>query len=111
MSDKTAMWRSRVAAWRASGQTATAFATGQDFSVSALRWWSSRFAREARAPVPTPTIRLARVERSVDAEVIVPPPGRIVIELRDLRARLVLDGHVDREVLSTVLATLREGAR
>src|SRR5882757_6409698 len=92
MSDKTAMWRSRVAAWRASGQTATVFATGQDFTVSALRWWSSRFACEARSPVTTPTIRLARVERAVDAEVAVPRPNRMVIELRDIRARLAIDG-------------------
>ena len=105
------MWRSRVAAWRASGQTATVFATGQDFTVSALRWWSSRFARETRPAEAAPTIRLARVERPLAAEVDVPRLSRMVVELRDVRARLVLDGAVDREALATVLTVLREAAR
>ena len=87
------------------------FATGQDFTVSALRWWSSRFAREARPSETTPTIRLARVERPLSAEVGVPRTSRMVVELRDVRARLVLDGSVDREALATVMAVLREAGR
>jgi hypothetical protein len=39
------------------------------------------------------------------------PPGGIVIDLLDLRARVVVQGLVDRTSLATVLAALREGAR
>ena len=38
-------WRERVGAWRASGLTAAAFASGEAFSASTLRWWSSRLGR------------------------------------------------------------------
>lgn len=111
MSDKTAMWRSRVAAWRASGQTAAVYAAEQDLSVSALRSWSSRLRREERTSVAGPTIRLARVVRSAATDTAVRSAGGMVIELRDVRARIAIEGRVDREALSTVLAVLREAAR
>lgn len=113
MSEKMTMWRDRVAAWRASGQTAAAYAAGQGFSVNALRWWSSRLRREARELVPVPPVRLARVARKREIEVE-PAPRRssgIVIEIRDARARIAIDGTVDRDALAAVLAVLREGVR
>ena|ERR1700733_9207497 len=111
MSDKTAMWRSRVTAWRASGQTAAVFTAGQGFTVSALRWWSSRFGREDRRAADTPMIRLARVVRPAGGAADVQRCNRMIIELRDVRARVAIDGRVDREALAIVLAVLREGAR
>jgi hypothetical protein len=113
MSDKTTMWRSRVAGWRASGQTAAVYAADQGFTVSALRWWSSRFRREASRSVAMPTIRLARVERPSDGrpEAALPRDGRMVIELGDVRARISIEGRVDREAFTTVVAVLREGPR
>jgi hypothetical protein len=68
MSDKTTMWRSRVAAWRASGQMAAVYAAEQGFSVSALRSWSSRLRREERPSIAGPAIRLACVVRSATAD-------------------------------------------
>ena len=38
-------WTKRVEAWRASGETADAFAQGKGFEGSTLRWWSSRLGR------------------------------------------------------------------
>ena len=40
----------RVAAWRANGLTAEAFASGKAFSASTLRWWSSRLGRAQVLP-------------------------------------------------------------
>ena len=37
MSDKKAIWRSRVAAWRASSKTAEEFSAGEGFAVGTLR--------------------------------------------------------------------------
>jgi hypothetical protein len=113
MSDKMTMWRSRVAGWRTSGQTAAVYAADQGFTVSALRWWSSRFRREAPRSVAVPTIRLARVERRTDGGTTAEMSriGGIVIELGDVRARISIEGRVDREAFATVVAVLREGAR
>lgn len=111
MSDKTAMWRSRVAAWRASGQTAEVFAADHGFPVGTLRGWSSRLGREERRAAAPPVIRLARVVRAARAESSAPSSSGIVIELRDVSARIAIDGSVDRQTLATVLAVLREGTR
>jgi hypothetical protein len=113
MSDKTTMWRSRVAGWRASGQTAAVYAAEQGFTVGALRWWSSRLRREARRAAATPPIRLARVDRRVDGdtEAAMPRRGGLIIELHDVRARIAIDGRVDREALAAIVSVLREGVR
>jgi hypothetical protein len=111
MSDKTATWRSRVAAWRASGQTAAVYAVEQGLSVHALRSWSSRFRRADQTPVAGPTIRLARVVKSAAMDTPVRSAGGIIIELRDVRARIAIEGRVDREALAAVVAVLREDAR
>jgi transposase len=110
MSDKKAMWRARVEAWRASGMTAEAFAAEHDFPVGTLRSWSSRLGREQKRP-SSPVVRLVRV---------VPRPaspgperrhGGIVIELVGVPARVFVEGEVDRQMLATVLDVIRGGAR
>ena len=111
MSDNTTMWRSRVVAWRASGDTAAAFAAAQGFSVSALRSWSSRLGRADRRAVAKPSIRLARVTRSSVAQPGAAQPARMIVELGDVAARIAIEGCVDREALAAVVAVLREAAR
>ena len=103
------MWRSRVAAWRASGETAATFAARHGLTVGTLRWWSSRLQREERQPV----VRLARVVRArPEAEArFVDEPGSMTINLLDLRVRVVVHGRVDRTALGTVLASLHEAVR
>src|SRR5882724_2585971 len=96
MSDRKAMWRSRIAAWRASGQTVEAFAEDQGFTVGTLRWWSSRLRREERRQAAEPAVRLARVVRSAGAEPSTQRPGGIVIELHDVAARIAIEARVDR---------------
>jgi hypothetical protein len=64
MSDTKATWRSRVAAWRASGKTAEEFSASQGFAVGTLRWWSSRLRREG-TPASVPAACSARASTAV----------------------------------------------
>ena len=112
MSDTKATWRSRVAAWRASGKTAEEFCVGQGFAVGTLRWWSSRLGREGtRTSVVTSDIRLAKVVRSPEPAGGVAPGARgaVIIELHDARVRVVVEAGVDRATLSTVLELVGKG--
>ena len=61
------MWRERVRAWRASGETMAAFCTRHGYTRGTLSWWSSRLGAEtrpafvrlvARAAPTTPSLRL-----------------------------------------------------
>ena len=112
MSDKKAIWRSRVAAWRASGKTAEEFSAGQGFAVGTLRWWSSRLGREGTPPsLASSGVRLAKMVRSTDPAAVVAPRGRgaIIIEMHDARVRVLVEAGVDRTTLSTVLELVGKG--
>jgi hypothetical protein len=94
-------WRERVGAWRASGLTAEAFASGKAFSASTLRWWSSRLGRAPSVPF------LELVSRpAVPAPDL---PRELVIEVGVARVR-VAPGF-DPTLLATVMRALAEGAR
>ena len=107
MSDTATMWRKRVAAWRASGETAAAFSARKGFVANTLRHWSWRLRRETAA---TPVVRLAQLVRS--PEVMEPARSLIVIEMLDARARITVETGVDRATLTTVVAVVdARGAR
>ncbi len=110
MSDKTAIWKSRVTAWKASGQTAEVFAASHDLTAGTLRWWASRLRREERQQTAALAVRLVRVVRPKPSAVALPASG-LVIELRDVHARIAIEGRVDHDALTTVLAVLRAGTR
>lgn len=105
------MWKSRVAAWKASGQTAEVFAEKQGLMAGTLRWWASRLRREQRQSDGSSSVRLARVVRTERSAAQSEPVSTMAIELRDLHARITFEGRVDRDALTTVLAVLRAGAR
>jgi hypothetical protein len=94
------IWRQRVRAWRASGETAAQFARGRGFAAATLRAWSSRLRRnEAPAfvrllPKPSPASQA---------------PRELVVEVGDARVR-VAPGF-DPDLLADVLRALRAGAR
>jgi hypothetical protein len=98
------VWSKRVAAWRASGQSADEYALGRGFAGATLRWWSSRLGREATRAVheerPTTEVRMARVVRAAA------PPATmgIVVELGG--ARVLVPAGADRATLEVVLAAL-----
>jgi hypothetical protein len=97
------VWAKRVAAWRESGQSADAYATGRGFAGATLRWWSSRLGRSA-PDVPLREVRLARVVRSS-----APSAAQgVVIEIGS--ARILVPPGVDAATLTTVLAALGGGS-
>lgn len=87
-------WAKRVSEWRASGETAGAFASGRGFAPSTLRWWASRLARNESG--------LVRVVTAAPAVV----RSAIAIELAG--ARVLVTAGFDRAALADVLAVLRE---
>ncbi|MBK6534147.1 MAG: hypothetical protein IPF99_32645 [Deltaproteobacteria bacterium] len=93
-------WRERVGAWRASGLTAEAFASGKAFSASTLRWWSSRLGRAPSVPFLELVPRPAVAPES---------PRDLVIEVGAARVR-VAPGF-DPTLLAAVVRVLAEGAR
>ncbi len=113
MSGKTEIWKSRVTAWKASGQTADVFAASHDFTAGTLRWWASRLRREARHQAAAPEVRLARVvgrrTSGRRTEEVTLPAAGLVLELLDVHARIAIHGRVDHDALATVLAVLRAG--
>jgi hypothetical protein len=98
MSERAAIWKKRVASWRASGKTAKAFSAGREWSAGTLLWWSSRLRHEKPAPV----VRMAQLIR--------PSPdwtrgrGAIVVERLDGGIRVIIEHDADRETVATVLA-------
>jgi transposase len=88
-------WSNRVTEWRASGESAAAFAAGRGFAPSTLRWWASRLSRGE--------VELVRVVTSPPAT---PRESAITIELAG--ARVLVTSGFDRALLADVLAVLRE---
>jgi hypothetical protein len=84
-----------VQAWRASGQTAPAFAEGKGFSASLLRWWGSELSRRSGRDRP---VRLARVVR--------PPRERAALTVAVGPARIEVGPGFDHALLREVLEAL-----
>jgi uncharacterized caspase-like protein len=74
MTETESKWAERVKEWKASGQTAKAFAQGRDFKASTLTYWAYRVRRIGGRPVApatrqepatglatTPQVRMVRV--------------------------------------------------
>jgi len=109
MSDTKFTWRRRVASWRASGQTADAFAAAHGLTASTLRWWSSQLKREVvatPATATTPLVRMARVIRSRSSST---SRGSVVIDVLDLRTRVTVEAGVERDTLAAVFGALGIG--
>ena len=92
-------WARRVAEWRGSGQSSTAFTEGKPYTASGLRHWAHRLSKEARPR----DLRVVRVERRPGAG---ERPGltgeaSLVVELGP--ARVVVRPGFDRGLLAAVL--------
>lgn len=78
MANTSKKWARRVAAWRASGLSSTAFCRGRGFTAGGLRHWAHRLRKqdvESRR-CGSPPVRLARVIRTPAAPSwAVPAPG------------------------------------
>ncbi len=94
-------WAERVAGWKVSGQTASAFCKGKDFSASGLRYWISRLGKGGPG-AGKPEVRLARVVRGARSGAEGETP--ILIEVGG--ARLGVRRGFDPETLRAVLEAL-----
>lgn len=103
----TTMWIKRVAAWRASGQTAAEYCERHGLGLSALRYWAQRARREAGATAAAPPVRLARVVRTRPIAELAPVAPVVVIEVGG--ARVSVARGFDRATLATVLEVLGAG--
>lgn len=108
-------WEQRVAAWRASGQSAQKFAEGRDYTVHMLRYWAGRVKEEEAAPSEE-SIRLARVVRA--PKDVAPQPKEaarqptgvvLVLEIGGVRVQVPVG--FERATLRAVLEVLRESER
>lgn len=108
MADAT-IWNKRVAAWRASGQTAAEYCERQGLGLSALRYWALRARREQAAATVRPPVRLARVERAAAATESTTSSSSSAVVIEIGRARVSVEQGFDRATLATVLDVL--GAR
>lgn len=118
------VWRKRIAAWRASGLTATEYAQARSLSVQQIWNWSWRLRRDeppARGPrraarstthPATKCVRLARVVRvaAPPSEPVGPvPQAGLVVELRGVR--IAVPTGFDRATFSAVLDEVERHSR
>ncbi len=130
-----AIWKRRLAEWRASGLTAAEFAAGREYAASTLTWWSWRLGRAggsdtAEAPVrsapvasgpPAPAPRLPRTPAPSGgaagelrwARVIrTPALTEVPIVLEHASVRVIVHRGFERATLLDVLDALdARGAR
>jgi hypothetical protein len=103
MSEKAAIWRKRVANWRASGESAVAYSAGRGWSAHSLRWWASRLGREAE-PTRSPSVSFAHLVRATVPERA--PTTAVVVEWLEARVRVTVEAGADHELVCMVLEQL-----
>jgi len=103
-------WLERVRQWKASGRTVEAFADGQPFKASTLKWRAAQLRRAAeggerhgKGHVVNGSIRLARVV-SRARESAPGPGGGVVVEVSG--ARVSVSRGFDAELFSAVVRAL-----
>lgn len=94
-------WSERVAAWRASGVSASQFAHDQGLALSTLRYWAARLSK---APKPQ-FLRLVTKPPAAPT----PSSSELIVEVGAARIR-VTPGF-DPALLSGVVQALNGGAR
>lgn len=103
-------WLERIRLWKESGQTAEAFAVGQPFKASTLKWRAAELRRAAeggerygKGQAGNAKIRLARVvTRARDSAP--QPGGGLTVEVSG--ARISLSRGFDAELLTAVVRAL-----
>lgn len=109
-------WAARVAAWRASGQSAVKFCEGKSFSVHSLRRWSSELGAR-RSTAESVTVSKAREKNPRLARAVIRPeaggdvagtsPKDAGVTLAIGAVQVRVERGFDPEVLRTVIESLR----
>jgi hypothetical protein len=106
-------WAKRVAEWKASGLTSTAYCEGKPFTAGGLRHMAHRLGRGQRRKLAP--VRVARVVRiselrapRLDEERSVGGAPALVVEIGT--ARVVIRPGVDRATLAAVVEALSAAA-
>ncbi|MEY4551622.1 MAG: hypothetical protein RL685_7817 [Pseudomonadota bacterium] len=94
-------WATRVAAWRASGETAKDFCRGRDYKAERLLWWSSDLNRRTIAQPLGNTVALTRVIRKAEARF---QSCGVVVHLGSVR--IEVPPGADKATVATVLEVL-----
>jgi hypothetical protein len=105
MTETESKWATRVAGWRASGQTAPSFCVGKEFKPGGLRYWASRLGKAGGGAVGAAAkgVRLARVVRaSRSVEAVVETPILIEVGTARLGVRRGFDPGALRAVLDVL---------
>ena len=92
-----AQWAERVRRWRASGQSAAAFAALEGVKPSTLQWWSSQLKMASRFPGFIEVVQPVALSSSAD--------GLVEVIISD-ELRIRVSGHFDPVVLRRVVAAL-----
>jgi hypothetical protein len=107
MTETETKWTELVRGWRASGQTARAFADGKGFKPTTLTYWASVLRRSSRAEPGVaskgePRVRMVRVVRQ--AATTRAPEDSVVVALG--AARVVVRKGFDPCLLREVVEAL-----
>ena len=98
-------WAERVAAWRASGKSATAFCEKHEYSAKSLQWWSSQLKRRGQLVASSESqVKLARVVRGGREKTSA--SQSIVVSVGE--ARVEVPAGADRATLELVFGALCE---
>ena len=91
-----------MADWQASGLRMSEFVSGQEYSVSALRYWVGRLKKEGMRPSPERRpVELARLVRVGEEDA---SAGSLVLEVGPARVRV--GKNIDAGTLRIVLEVL-----
>jgi transposase len=105
----TDTWARRVAEWRSSGQTSTAFCRGKPFTAGGLRYWACRLGqRRQRNHAAVRVARVVRVSELRPSQHEKSPAGAgtdaLVVEIG--AARVAVRPGFDRVTLAAVLEVI-----
>jgi hypothetical protein len=79
-SEREAIWAERVAKWRESGLTSTAYAAEAGVNAKTLAYWAWRLGRQ-RHETSGKAKRRKRQERVEFVELVQPPPGTASLQV------------------------------
>lgn len=99
------MWARRVAEWKTSGLTSSAFCAGKEFTAGGLRHWAHRLRHgEPRRRVRVRLARVVRTRAGAARGAGSDPSPEVILEIGG--ARLAVRPGFDREMVAALVEVL-----